>query len=191
VGDDAAPVVTFQHLDSFGGPPVVLENRSKSSTMVVDSCGVTIVGDGGGDILATNCPARVRLLKAGQKLWARSLNAEGGGEEGLVQVAGGDAWVMGTKNEGKSVRYRITAGGRAEVFGAYEYTNFTPEKGSKLAMFEVDNASLCIMGMRETAHTGGYGVKVRENRGQETKEWTGPMFKGAPGFSLFSAWKDK
>jgi hypothetical protein len=41
-------------VDSFGGPPVIVENRSRSSTTVVDSCGVRIAGTGQGDIFATN-----------------------------------------------------------------------------------------------------------------------------------------
>ncbi|MEI6503888.1 MAG: glycosyl hydrolase family 28-related protein, partial [Armatimonadota bacterium] len=77
VGYDAAPVVKFQNFDSFGGPPPTVENRSAKHTMVVESCGVTILGTGGGDIFATDCPARVDLRQPGQKMWARHLNPEG------------------------------------------------------------------------------------------------------------------
>jgi len=39
VDDRSAPVVKFQHFQAFGGPGVTFENRSASSTLVVDNDG--------------------------------------------------------------------------------------------------------------------------------------------------------
>jgi Pectate lyase superfamily protein len=74
VDDASAPLVKFQNLDSFGGPPVTLTNASSKSTLVVESCGVKVVGDGAGDIFLTDCPASVHLKRKGQSCWARHLN---------------------------------------------------------------------------------------------------------------------
>jgi hypothetical protein len=192
VGDDAAPMVKFQNLDSFGGTPVTLENRSANRTMLVESCGVTILGAGSGDIFVTDCPAHAYLTKPGQKLWARHLNAEGQVEGGLVHNAGGDLWILGTKSENKGLRYRTSAGGRTEIFGAFQYSNVAVEPDDTRAMFEVDNGSLCVMGLREICHIGKpYVVKARERRGSESRELTVKTEGGWPGWALFSAWSSR
>ncbi len=71
VDDSSAKHVTFRHIDSLGGQPIKIINRSSNRTMHVESCGVHIVGDGGGDIFATNVATRLRLLRAGQSCWIR------------------------------------------------------------------------------------------------------------------------
>jgi hypothetical protein len=189
VGDDAAPVVKFQNLDSFGGTPVTLENRSARNTMVVESCGVTIVGEGGGNIFATDCPAHVYLRKAGQRMWARSLDPEGTRDAGLVHNAGGDLWILGTKSEGAGARYRTSNGGRTEIIGAFQYSNVPIDPSDTRAMFECDNASMSVMGLREICHVGKpYVVKMREKRGQESRTLTSKTEGGWPGWAMYSGW---
>lgn len=191
VGDDAAPVVKFQNIDSFGGPAPTLVNRS-ASTMVVESCGVTIVGEGTGDIFATDCPAHVRLRRPGQKMWARHLNVEGDVKEGLVNNAGGDLWILGTKSENRGLRYRVSNGGRMEIFGAFQYTNMPIDEKDTRALFEIDNAAGCVMGLREICHNGQpYVVKMRERRGSQTRTLTAETEGGWPGWALYSGWSEK
>lgn len=79
VDDASAPVVKFQNLDSFGGPPITLTNASGKNVLFAESSGVTVIGDGAGDIFITDCPAGVHLKKKGQHCWARHLNPEGTG----------------------------------------------------------------------------------------------------------------
>jgi hypothetical protein len=190
VGDDSAPVVRFQNIDSFGGPPVTIENRSASRVLLADSCGVNILGTGTGPIFLVNCPARVDLRSRGQRVWARQLNPEGTDDVGLVRNAGGILWILGMKCEGAGVRVRTSDGGRTEVFGAFIYDPGDLRPDDRRPMFDIDNASLCVMGIREICfgrHT--YSVKVRERRGAEVRTLgAAPGEHGWIGWPLFSGW---
>jgi hypothetical protein len=189
VGDDAAPLVKFQNIDSFGGPAAVIENRSAARTIAVESCGVTIVGSGGGDIFATDCPAHVDLRKRGQKMWARHLNPEGTGDSGLVQNAGADLWCLGVKCEGAGVRFRTSAGGRTEILGMFCYDPGNLAKDDARPMFDVDRAAFSIAGLREINFGGStYPIKVREKRGTETRTLGNDKEGGWIGWALYSGW---
>jgi len=189
VDDESAPVVKFQNIDAMGGPPVTVENRSRAGTMVVESCSVRIVGAGAGDIFATDCPSLVDLQSPGQRMWARQLNPEGNDDIGVVRNAGADLWALGAKCEGKGVRFRTSDGGRTEIMGGFFYDpgDMTPDDARP--MFDIDNASLCAMGIREIAFGGAmFSVKVRERRGEETRTLRNDREGGWIGWSLFSGW---
>jgi hypothetical protein len=189
VDDGSAPVVKFQSIDSFGGPPVVLENRSAERTMVVESCGVRIVGAGGGDIFATDTPSSIHLQKKGQKLWTRQLNPEGTSDEGLVRNEGGDLWALGVKHEGAGVRFRTSGGGRTEILGVFNYGPGIKE-GDLRPMFDVDGGSFSIAGLREiTFGKHCWFVKVRERRGGETRTLGSDKEGGWIGWALYSGWR--
>ncbi len=129
VDDDSASVVAFRHIDSMGGTTIRITNRSSGSTLLVESCGLVIDGDGGGDIFITNVPPACVCCGPAQSCWARSLNLEGTDPEGLAVNNGGNLWVMGTKSEGKSFRFVTRNGGVTEVFGGYEYATHSDRKG--------------------------------------------------------------
>jgi len=189
VGDDAAPIVKFQNIDSFGGPAAVLENRSAARTLVVESCGVTIAGTGGGDIFATDCPAHVDLRKRGQKMWARHVNPEGTSDTGLVQNAGADLWCLGVKCEGAGVRFKTSDGGRTELLGMFCYDPGNLDKDDARPMFDVENASFSVAGLREINFGGStYPIKVRERRGAETRMLRNDKEGGWIGWALYSGW---
>jgi hypothetical protein len=187
VDDKSAPIVKFQNIDSFGGPPAALENRSKNRTMLVESCGVTIVGDGGGDIFAIDCPARVDLRRSGQKMWARHLNPEGNDDIGLVRNNGAALWVLGVKCEGQGVRFLTKNKGRTEIFGAFMYSA-NPTNTDQRPLFDVDNASFTMAGIREISFAHTFPIKLREKRGEETKTLAAGQEHGWIGWSLISAW---
>lgn len=165
VGNDAAPIVKFQNLDSFGGPPVRLVNASRNRTMVVESCGVSIVGEGRGSIFVTDCPADIELKTPGQKLWARQLNPEGDSDVGLVRNNGGDLWALGVKCEGRGVRFLTSNGGRTEIAGMFVYGPGI-DPADERPIFDVADGSLRVAALREIAFdVPTYPVKVRERRG--------------------------
>jgi hypothetical protein len=187
VGTDAAPVVKFQHIDSFGGRGAVIENRSARTALVVESCGVTIAGTGRGDIFATNCPAHVRLESRGQKMWARHLNPEGTSDTGLVTNAGADLWVLGIKCEGAGVRFRTSGGGRTELFGMFNYGPGNLKADDGRPMFDIENACFSMAGLREIAFGGRtFPVKVRETRGRDTRTLGSDKEHGWIGWALYS-----
>lgn len=190
VDDASAPVVRFQNLDSFGGPPVTLVNASARSAMLAESSGVHVVGDGLGDIFIRDCPASLHLRRKGQNCWARHLNPEGASDDGLVRNEGGNLWCLGVKHEGKGVRFATRNGGKTEILGLFNYGG-TKDEHDPRPCFIVDNASFSLAGIREIAfnqHT--FLNKVRETRGEETRIWHKNTVQehGWISWSLFSAW---
>ncbi len=168
VDDASAPLVKFQNIDSFGGPPITLTNASAKNAMVVESCGVHVVGNGGGDIFLTDVPGTLDLQKPGQKCWTRQFNPEGTSDDGLVKNNGGDLWCLGVKHEGKGVRFSTRNGGRTEVLGLFDYQG-SDEKDAR-PLFDIADASFSIAGLREIAFSQVTALnKVREKRGDETR----------------------
>ena len=189
VDDRSAHVVKFENIQAFGGRPPVVENRSKNRTVVLENCDLKVLGTGKGDIFVTNCPSDVEIRSKGQSLWARQLNPEGDSDTGLVINSGGNLWILGMKSEGRGVRIRTDNGGRTEVFGVFMYGSGTPP-GDNRPLFDIDNAQMCVMGIREIAFNAPtYNVKVRERRGNETREFRlKPSEHGWIGWSLYSGW---
>ena len=191
VDDASAPVVKFQNLDSFGGPPITLTNASAKNVLFAESCGVSIIGDGGGDIFANDCPAGLHLKRKGQHAWTRHLNPEGTSDTGLVQNDGGTLWCLGVKHEGKGVRFATRNGGRTEILGLFNYGG-TKDENDPRPCFIVEDSNFSLAGIREIAfnqHT--FLNKVRETRAGETRIFDKHTVKehGWIGWSLFSAWK--
>ncbi len=190
VDDASAPVVKFQNLDSFGGPPITLTNAAAKNVLFAESSGVKVVGDGEGDIFITDCPAGVHLKKKGQHCWARHLNPEGTSDNGLVQNDGGVLWCLGVKHEGQGVRFATRAGGKTEILGVFNYGGTKDEKDPRPS-FIVEDASFSLAGIREIAFDQHTALnKVRETRSGETRtlDKEAPGAGGWIGWSLFSGW---
>ncbi|MFA0774282.1 MAG: hypothetical protein KEFWMYNX_002320 [Candidatus Fervidibacter sp.] len=190
IDDRSAPIVKFENLQAFGGRPPIVENRSRNRTVILENCDLQVLGTGNGDIFVTNCPSHVEIRSKGQSLWARQLNPEGDSDVGLVINSGGNLWILGMKSEGRGVRIRTENGGRTEVFGVFMYGFGTPPEDNR-PLFDIDNAQMCVMGIREIAFNAPtYNVKVRERRGNETREFRlKPGEHGWIGWSLFSGWQ--
>ena len=191
VDDASAPIVKFQNLDSFGGTPITLTNVSAKNTLVVESSGVSVIGDGAGDIFVTDCPAGIHLKRKGQRCWARQLNPEGTSDTGLVQNDGGILWCLGVKHEGKGVRFATRGGGRTEILGLFNYGG-TKDEMDPRPSFIVEESSFSLTGAREIAFDQHTALnKVRETRAGETRT----LDKHQPGaggwiaWSLFSGWR--
>jgi hypothetical protein len=184
VDDESAPVVKFQHLQAFGGRPPEVVNRSKTNTLVVQSCDLRVIGAGGGDIFVTDCPASIGLNSPGQRCWARQLNPEGDSDVGLVRNHGGLLWLLGVKHEGRGVRFLTDQGGFTEILGLFNYAPDIATNDFRPA-FDIQDAAFCAMGVREISFGKPYPVKVRERRGDEVRTekgggWIGwAMYVGA------------
>lgn len=191
VDDQSAAVVKFQNIDAFGGTPVWLENRSAKTQMIVESCGVRILGTGTGDIFLTDCPCLIDLRQSGQKVWCRHINPEGHGDEPLVKNAGADLWILGMKFEGTGVRAKTMNGGRTEAFGIFNYGPGIQE-GDLRPVFDLEDGSLAVYGMREISFGGNcYRVKVREQRGTETRTLGDDKEPGWIGWAAYRGWAGK
>lgn len=181
VDDASAPVVKFLHLQAFGGRPPVVENRSSTNTLVVESCDLKVLGTGGGDIFVTDCPSHIELRSPGQRLWARQLNPEGDSDSGLVQNHGGVLWALGVKHEGRGVRFLTDQGGQSEILGLF---NYAPDiaKDDQRPAFDVVDATFSAAGVRELSFGNTYPVKARERRGDDVRSEEGG---GWIGWALF------
>jgi len=188
VDDKSAPVVKFENLQAFGRQPPIVENCSRNRIVVVESCDLRVLGTGKGEIFITNCPSHVELRGKGQSLWARQLNPEGDSDVGLVRNYGGNLWILGMKCEGRGVRVLTANGGKTEVFGHFNYSPDIAADDMR-PLYDVDNASLCVMGLREISFGRVYNVKVRERRSGEVREYRlKPGEHGWIGWALFSGW---
>jgi len=184
VDDNSAPVVKFQHLQAFGGKPPEVVNRSTKNTLVVESCDLTVIGEGRGDIFVTDCPAKIELNSHDQSLWARQLNPEGDSDIGLVRNHGGRLWTLGVKHEGRGVRFLTDQGGFTEIIGLFNYAPDIATNDFRPA-FDIQDASFCAMGVREISFGQTYPVKVRERRVEDTRTEKGG---GWIGWALYSGW---
>jgi len=188
VDDESASVVKFESIQAFGGRPPVVENRSMSKTLVVENCDMRVVGTGTGEIFVTNCASSVHLKSKGARLWARQLNPEGSSDEGLIRNDGGDLWALGVKHEGAGVRASTTSGGRTELFGIFNYGPGIPGNDRR-PMYDIQDASLSVMGLREIVFGGGaWPVKVRERRGGQTRILGADKEPGWTGWALYSGY---
>jgi Pectate lyase superfamily protein len=191
VDDASAPMVKFQNIDSFGGGPIQLTNAATKNVLLVESCGVRVIGAGGGDIFLTDVPGLLDLQKPGQSCWARQFNPEGASDDGLVRNNGGNLWCLGVKHEGQGVRFSTRNGGRTEVLGLFNYGGTKDEMDARPS-FIVSDASFSVAAVREIAFDQHTALnKVRETRGTETKIYDKhqPGCGGWFGWSLFSARK--
>lgn len=185
VDDQSAEVVKFQNIDSFGGKPIRLVNAATQHTLVVQSCGVWVVGRGQGPIFITDCPAGILLEQPGQACWARQLNPEGASEVGLVQNRGSQLWCLGVKHEGRGVRFATREGGRTEILGQFNYTGYDDPEDPR-PFFEVDRSDFSVAGLREIAFDSlCTPIKVRERRDDETRILDSSTEGGWIGWSLY------
>lgn len=76
-------------------------------------------GPGAGQLFIEDSILTGIEIAAGQQVWARQLNAEGG--EARVFNRGGRLWVLGIKTEGAGTVIDTSAGGRTELVGGLLY----------------------------------------------------------------------
>ncbi len=188
VDDNSAPYVKFQNIDSFGGPPIQLANRSRTNTLIAESCGVRVLGQGKGDIFVTDCSTHIDLQQPEQRCWARQLNPEGNSDTGLVKNNGGSLWCLGVKHEGRGVRFSTRDGGKTEILGLFNYAGYEDEKDAR-PLFDVSDGSFSVAALREIAFDSHTALnKVRERRADQVRilDKHAPNAGGWIGWTLFS-----
>lgn len=184
----SASHVHFRNIDSFGGPPPIVEN-SGPGMVSLDNCGVHVLASGPGRTWLTSCPALLTITNERARVWARQLNPEGTSDTGLVQNHGGSLWALGIKSEGAGVKFLTTRGGKTDLYGMFMYGPGIDENDQR-PMLDTDNASFSIAGLREISFGNTYPVKVREKRGDEVRTHSLlPGEHGWIGWSLYSGFK--
>ena len=188
IDDGSAPVVRVRGIDALGGPPIQVINRSKTNILVVESCGVQVVGDGTGKIFVTDCSGNIHLQRAGQSCWARQLNPEGDSDIGLVRNVGAKLWCLGVKHEGRGIRFATIQNGSTEILGLFNYGGYKDEQDAR-PLFDIDQSSFSVAALREIAfeqHTALIKVRERQKaidrRLDKTNEggWIGwPLYRSA------------
>lgn len=185
VDDQSAAMVHVRGIDAFGGPTLRVINRSQTNTLVVESSGVHVVGEGLGKIFVHDCSGPLTLSKPGQRCWTRQLNPEGDSDTGLVRNNGGVLWCLGVKHEGRGVRFATTQQGSTEILGLFNYGGYKDENDAR-PLFDVNNSSFSVAALRELAfdqHTAL--IKVRERQGETLQQLDKSSEGGWIGWTLY------
>jgi hypothetical protein len=66
------------------------------------------------------------IVGEGERFWARQYNPESYKAE-ILQVKGGQLWILGLKTEGRAVHVRVENGGKAEVLGGVSYQSWAKQ----------------------------------------------------------------
>lgn len=82
--------------------------------------------------------ARMAQFGKGEKVWMRQYNPESP-ELNMCEVAGGQAWILGLKTEGRARHIVATDGASVEVLGGVSYQSWKNQKLDP-PMFTVDNS---------------------------------------------------
>ncbi|MEM7550581.1 MAG: glycosyl hydrolase family 28-related protein [Bacteroidota bacterium] len=159
--------IIIERFDNIGG---VLHTSSR--TLVMKSARIrSYICTSGADLYLENVgfPA---VTFSNQNVWARQLNIEVDGISILNDNS--NLWIFGYKTEKRGTKIRTINGGKTEVLGAHIYSINSP---TDEFMFEVENASLSLAGVRETNFANNpYTNLIKEVRGNVTKE-----LKAGPG----------
>ncbi len=175
IEDGAAPVVLIERFDSAYGQ-MVIENRSPR-TLVLSS--LTVVGAAllprAGDLFIEDVSISYLDIN-GQNVWARQLNMERsyGPSETTprpnTRNNGGKLWIHGLKTEQNRTKI-ITKNGATEV-SAYILAN---RAANPLPMFENIDSQFSLSIVESVLRKAPFAVKVRETRGDQTRELTHEM----------------
>ncbi len=140
---NGTPIFTFEDLQGdvvvaerffivggWDGPRTVPTFCNKSGkTVVIQSMGlcgsVKGVEPGGEWFIDDVSPGRDATLRIGpgEKVWARQLNPESYKAD-MIDVAGGQLWLLGLKTEGRATHIVATDGARVELLGGLSYQSW-------------------------------------------------------------------
>jgi hypothetical protein len=181
---DGAAVFTFEDLTS---PAVVVERffllggwkcprslpmfENKSGKAVV----VRNVGHGGlhkkpstgGEWFIEDVPAIGLRLGPGEKCWARQYNPESP-EPNMIEVDGGQLWVLGLKTEGRARHIVARNGAKVELLGGVSYQSWDKQPIDPPMFTVVDSEASFTFGFYHWNHP--FTTIVEETVGGETKK---------------------
>ncbi|MBK8037920.1 MAG: hypothetical protein IPK22_12455 [Verrucomicrobiaceae bacterium] len=178
-GANDAPLLRIERLSGFASQ-FVLEHASKRSVAVANTTGVRFEGRGRGDFFIEDCVGgQHSFTSSGQRIWARSFNAEGAGTKIVNDSA--TLWILGLKTEKYGTVLATRNGGWSEVWGGLIYrVDLTTDDAAP--MFEITDAHATLTGIGEydatVNQTRNYANLVTEARGGTTLTADRAFFTG-------------
>ena len=163
-----APVVIIERLSSrSGGPGVKVHHRSKRTLVVSSTIGVSVEGEGTGDIFIEDIAGRLNLNQPGQSAWCRQLNTEHQGT--MLRNNGGRLWVLGMKTEKIGTIIETVNGGITEAYGIFVYSNRGWQDG--IPAFVIEDSTAILAGINErNFNRRPVSLWFRETRDGVTRE---------------------
>ena len=141
-----APAVVIERLMSrSGGPGIVVRHESSRALVVSSTIGVSVDGDGTGDIFIEDIAGRLNLLRPGQAAWCRQLNTEHRGT--MLRNDGGRLWILGMKTEKIGTIIETVNGGITEASGIFVYSNQGWDAG--VPAFVIEDSPAVLAGINE------------------------------------------
>ncbi len=102
--------------ENKSGRPLVLRNMGMS-------CRVKKPVPGGGDCFIEDLPVNGLCVGPGEKCWARQYNPESP-EADMIEVDGGQLWILGLKTEGRARHIVARNGAKVELLGGVSYQSW-------------------------------------------------------------------
>lgn len=163
-----APVVIIERLSGrSGGPGVKVHHRSKRTLVVSSTIGVSVEGEGQGDIFIEDIAGRLNLNRPGQSAWCRQLNTEHQGT--MLRNNGGQLWILGMKTEKIGTIIETVNGGVTEAYGIFVYSNRGWQDG--VPAFVIEDSTAILAGINErNFNRRPVSLWFRETQGGVTKE---------------------
>jgi hypothetical protein len=138
----AIVVERFFLLGGWKGPRTMrmFENKSGKAVVIQSAChaGLHKKPSTGGEWFIEDLPVIGLAIGPGEKCWARQFNPESS-EADMIEVNGGQLWVLGLKTEGRSTHLVARNGARVELLGGVSYQSWGKEPLDP-PMFKVINS---------------------------------------------------
>ncbi len=174
--DLKSDVIVVERFFSLGnrkkhGLVYMFENKSGKTIVLQNLCldGITKKPGGKGEwFIEDMAPDRdsTLFIGKGETLWARQFNPESY-QRNILEVDGGQAWLLGMKTEGRAAHIIATNGAKVELLGGLSYQSWGKQKFDP-PMFTVVDSDVSFT-YRFYTIADPFTTIVSETRGGQTK----------------------
>ncbi len=150
---DTVVVEQFFLLGGWKGPKVPMFRNLSGKTIVLRDMGVAGTTKATSDradewFIQNVSPSRTSTLAVGpkEKIWARQFNPETP-KVNMIEVDGGQLWVLGLKTEGRTTHVLVKNGGKAEIIGGVAYQSWGNQELDPPLFISIDSDLSATLGM--------------------------------------------
>ena len=184
-GTSADPPLTIrriEHVGNLGGQAKIVHSGTR--TVILESIsGIEYEGqNGAGNVFMNNILTKVTFGQ-GQKAWIRQLDTEGNGTIPFVQVNGAQVWIFNHKSEQDRPIYKVTNGGKLEVYVTKSVNPDAQIVGNPIANWDtrgkwyldlIDGSASLAAVNTDSGYAAAWPDLIRETRGSTTQTFTTP-----------------
>jgi hypothetical protein len=167
----AVVVERFFLLGGWKGPrnAFMFENKS-GKALVLRNLGLSgrlKKASAGGECFIEDVPAPGLCVGPGEKCWARHYNPEAP-EEDMIEVDGGQLWILGLKTEGRAQHIVARNHAKVELLGGVSYQSWDKQPIDPPMFTVIDSDASFTFGFYHWQHP--FTTIVEESIGAETKK---------------------